>query len=46
MIENLRKYEGKNITLTDTSVKKYVGYVSDYIFADDNKQKWYYEQNK
>ena len=39
MIENLRKYEGKNIILTDTDGKQYVGYVSGYIFADNNESK-------
>lgn len=37
MMENLRKFEGKNVRLTTVSGKLYTGYVGDYIFADENE---------
>lgn len=33
---NLRFYEGKNVKLTDVDGEIYTGYVTDYIFAEDN----------
>ena len=32
----LRKYEGKNVRLIDVDGDGFIGYASDYIFADDN----------
>ncbi|MFR5683872.1 MAG: hypothetical protein ACLUD1_07470 [Clostridia bacterium] len=33
---NLRNYEGKNVKLIDNDGEIFEGYVSDYIFAEDN----------
>lgn len=33
---NLRSLEGKNIRLTDIEEEVFVGYVADYVFAEDN----------
>lgn len=33
---NLRQFEGKNVRLTDKDGEIFEGYVSDYIFAEDN----------
>lgn len=33
---NLRNYEGKNVKLVDNDGEIFEGYVSDYIFAEDN----------
>lgn len=33
---DLRFFVGKNVKLTDDEDREYKGYVSDYIFAEDN----------
>lgn len=35
-MEELRFYEGKTVVLEATDGEVYTGYVSDYIFAEDN----------
>ncbi len=37
MIENLRRYEGKNVILTHIDGDVFTGFVSDYIFPEDNE---------
>ena len=32
----LRKFEGERVRITDTDGQTYEGYVSDYIFPEDN----------
>lgn len=34
---DLIDYEGKTVRLTDTDGEIYEGYVTDYVFADDNE---------
>ena len=36
-MDNLMIYEGKTIKLTDDLGDVYVGFVTDYIYADDNE---------
>ena len=36
-MNNLMKYEGKTIKLIDIDGDVFTGYVTDYIYADDNE---------